>query len=249
MTKAGQVALVSGAAGAIGSAVARKLYADGYQIFGVDLSEERLAALSEELNGIKTMVVDVTDPSAVKQAVDAAAELGGSHVQVLCTATGISDGGAALDEINDELWNNVLTANLQSVYLMCSRVIPHMIGSGGGVILNIASVAGLRGGRSGIAYTASKWGVVGLSQNIASHLGPEGVRCHAICPSRIEGVFTLGKGVEQFPRGVIGRTRDTRRPPFGHPDDVASTASFLASDGAKHLNGLALPVDGGWLAF
>jgi NAD(P)-dependent dehydrogenase (short-subunit alcohol dehydrogenase family) len=243
-----RVALVTGAGGAIGGASARKLHEDGFHLLAVDLSAERLATLEAELDNVTTMVLNVTDATAVASAVSAAAQIGGGHIEVLCTATGISDGGAALDEIEDQMWRDVLEANLYSAYLMCSRVLPYMIGSGGGTICNIASVAGLRGGRSGVAYTASKWAVVGLSQNIASHLGPEGIRSHAICPSRIEGVFTLGN-VKSTARGIKNRSRDTARPAFGKPEDVAAVISFLASDAARHLNGLALPVDGGWLAF
>jgi NAD(P)-dependent dehydrogenase (short-subunit alcohol dehydrogenase family) len=196
-----RVALVTGAGGAIGGASARKLHEDGFHLLAVDLSAERLATLEAELDNVTTMVLNVTDATAVASAVSAAAQIGGGHIEVLCTATGISDGGAALDEIEDQMWRDVLEANLYSAYLMCSRVLPYMIGSGGGTICNIASVAGLRGGRSGVAYTASN------------------------------------------------RSRDTARPAFGKPEDVAAVISFLASDAARHLNGLALPVDGGWLAF
>jgi NAD(P)-dependent dehydrogenase (short-subunit alcohol dehydrogenase family) len=244
-----RVALVSGAGGAIGGAIARRLHRDGFTLFAIDLSAERLGTLSDELGGVATAVVDVTDAEQVESAVAAAAELGEGHVQVLVNATGVSDGAAALDEMTDDMWDRVMNANLRAFYLTSNRTVKHMIGSGGGVILNIASVAGLRGGRSGIAYTASKWAVVGLSQNTASSLGPEGIRSHAICPSRIEGVFTLGQGIERTPRGYISRDRDTMRPPAGNAEDVANVAGFLASDDSKHLNGLAVPVDGGWLAY
>jgi NAD(P)-dependent dehydrogenase (short-subunit alcohol dehydrogenase family) len=167
----------------------------------------------------------------------------------VCNAHGVSDGGASVEELTDELWFRVIQINLNSIYLVCNRVVPTMITRGGGVIINIASVAGLRGGRAGAAYTASKWAVVGLTQNIAASVGAEGVRCHAICPSRIAGAIDLSRGVTRTPKGLFRADRDHGRPGPGKPTDVAALACFLASDGAKHLNGLAIPADGGWLAF
>lgn len=240
-----RVALVTGAAGGIGSAIASQLWSDGYQVVAVDLSAERLADLVTERPGIRTLVADISAPDGVDAAVAAA----GASVDVLCNTAGVSDGGASIEEVTDELWQRVIQINLTSVYLMCNRVVGPMIAGGGGVIVNMSSAAGLRGGRAGAAYTASKWAIVGLSENIAASNGPEGIRCHAICPSRIEGAVAMGKNVTRTPKGVFRAERDAGRPPPGKPSDVATLVSFLVSDGAAHLNGLAVPVDAGWLAF
>jgi NAD(P)-dependent dehydrogenase (short-subunit alcohol dehydrogenase family) len=240
-----RTALVTGGAGAIGSAVVASWHADGWQVIAADLSEERLAALTEKLPGLETVVADVSTTEGVELALAA----GHGEIEVVCNAHGVSDGGASVEELNDDLWFRVIQINLNSIYLVCNRVLPTMISRGGGVIINIASVAGLRGGRAGAAYTASKWAVVGLSQNIAASVGAEGVRCHAICPSRIEGAIALGRGVTRTPKGVFRAERDAGRPAPGKPADVAALACFLASDAARHLNGLAVPADGGWLAF
>lgn len=242
--QAPRTALVVGAAGSIGGAIAERLFRDGYRIVGVDVSEDGLRELSGRIE-CDRVVADVRTGIGVDSAIAAA----GSRVDVLCTTMGVSDGGGSVEEIDDELWARVLDVNLQSVFRLCRGVVPIMQAQGAGVIINIASVAGLRGGRAGAAYTATKWAVVGLSQNIASTLGPEGIRCHAVCPSLIEGAKRMATGVQRSPRADLRRNRDSQRPPAGRPEDVASVTAFLVSDAAAHLNGLALPLDGGLLAY
>jgi NAD(P)-dependent dehydrogenase (short-subunit alcohol dehydrogenase family) len=243
--KGQRTAMITGAAGGIGSAVATRLYHDGYFVIAIDISEERLATLADSLPGIKTVVADISSPASVDDAVAA----GNGAIDVLCNCAGVSDGGAAVEELTDELWDRVLRINLTSIYLMCNRVVTEMVSRGGGVVINLSSAAGLRGGRAGAAYTASKWAIVGMSQNIAASSGVDGVRCHAICPSRIEGAIAMSVGVTRTPKGIFRAERDAGRPKSGKPSDVASLVSFLVSDEAAHLNGMALPVDGGWLAF
>jgi len=238
-------AIVTGAAGGIGSAIARQLAGDGYHVLAADLSKERLDALAGSTANISPVVADVSTVEGVETALEASP----GRVAVLCNAAGVADGGASVEELADETWERVIRVNLTAVYLACNRVTRLMVESGGGVIVNISSVAGLRGGRAGAAYTASKWAVVGLSQNIASSVGVDGVRCHAICPSRITGKVTLSAGVTKTPKGIFRAERDKGRPGPGTPSDVAALTSFLVSDKASHLNGLAIPADAGWLAF
>lgn len=240
-----RTALVTGAAGGIGGAIVAKLAADGIRVVAADLSAERLQTLSATVAGITTVVADVSTPEGVEIAIAAA----GPTIDIVCNSAGVSDGGGSIEELDDAIWERVLRINLTSIYLMCNRVTPGMIERGSGVILNVASVAGLRGGRAGAAYTATKWAVVGMSQNIAASIGMEGIRCHALCPSRIEGAVAMTQGVRRTERGKFRAERDAGRPPAGQPSDVAEVASFLVSDAAHHLNGLAMPIDGGWLAF
>jgi NAD(P)-dependent dehydrogenase (short-subunit alcohol dehydrogenase family) len=242
---AARTALVTGAAGGIGGAIAARLTAEGARVIAADLSADRLESLAAAIPGIETIVADVSTPEGVETTVAKA----GPSIDIVCNSAGVSDGGASIEELDDATWERVLRINLTSIYLMCNRVTPGMIERKSGVILNVASVAGLRGGRAGAAYTATKWAVVGMSQNIAASVGPEGVRCHALCPSRIEGAVAMTQGVRRTERGRFRAERDAGRPPAGKPDDVATVAAFLASDAAHHLNGLAVPIDGGWLAF
>jgi NAD(P)-dependent dehydrogenase (short-subunit alcohol dehydrogenase family) len=240
-----RTALVTGAAGGIGSAIVTKLAADGLRVVAADLSAERLETLAAAVPGIETVVADVSTAEGVESAIAAA----GPTIDVVCNSAGVSDGGGSIEELDDTIWERVLRINLTSIYLMCNRVTPRMIEQHYGVIINVSSVAGLRGGRAGAAYTATKWAVVGMTQNIAASIGPEGIRAHALCPSRIEGAVAMTQGVRRTERGKFRAERDHGRPAPGKPMDVAETASFLINDVSHHLNGLAIPIDAGWIAF
>jgi NAD(P)-dependent dehydrogenase (short-subunit alcohol dehydrogenase family) len=240
-----RIALVTGAAGNMGSAIVAKFASEKIHVVATDLSAERLDDLARAVPDVETVTADVSTAQGVAAAIAQA----GPRIDILVNIAGISDGGASVEELDDAKWERVLRINLTSTYMLCNRVTPGMIEREYGVILNMASVAGLRGGRSGAAYTSTKWAIVGLSQNIAASIGSEGVRCHAICPSRIVGAVAMSRGVERTARGRFRADRDAGRPAPGKPEDIAELASFLISDAAHHLNGLAIPADGGWLAY
>lgn len=239
-----RTALVTGAAGAIGAAFVSRLVGADYLVTAVDISRTRLDVLESEFPVISTCVADVSRPGGADAAVAAA----GGTVDALFNVAGMGDGLHAIDETDDDLWSRVIAANQTSVFLLMQRVIPYMKKQRNGVIINLSSVAGLRGGRAGVAYTASKWAVVGMTQNVAATLGPAGVRCHAICPSSIAGAITLGDGAYSE-EGRRRSARDAGKPAPGQPSDVAELGMFLISGAAKHLNGLTIPVDAGWLAY
>lgn len=236
--------MVTGAAGAIGGAIARRFHSEGANVIAVDIALDRLAQLAESMPGLRTVAADVSTPEGADAAVSGADE----RIDILSNNVGMSDGGATLDEIDDAEWSSVISVNLTSALLVSRRVIGGMLRGGGGVILNMSSVAGLRGGRTGIAYTSSKWALVGMTQNIASSLGPEGIRAFVLCPAIVLGAVTLGN-VAPTARALKNRGRDARQPGPSTPDDVANVAAFLASDEARHMNGIAVPIDNGWLAF
>jgi NAD(P)-dependent dehydrogenase (short-subunit alcohol dehydrogenase family) len=239
----GKTAVVTGAAGSIGRAIVERLHAAKARVIAVDISEERLEALRTEL-GVLTAVADIGTPGGADRALAPAA----GRVDILCNSAGAGDGLGTVDEIPDEVWDRVLAVNLTSAFLLAHRVVPMMLEHGGGTIINIASLAGIRGGRGGAAYTASKWGLVGLSHNIAATLGAEGIRCHAICPGRITGALTLAAG-GITPRGQARRNRDSGRPDPGTPADVAAVVAFLLSDESSYLNGVTIPIDAGWSSY
>jgi NAD(P)-dependent dehydrogenase (short-subunit alcohol dehydrogenase family) len=166
----------------------------------------------------------------------------------LSNNAGISDGGGAIDELDELVWDRVIAVNLTAAFLLARRVVAGMLKSKSGVIVNMSSVAGLRGGRTGVAYTASKWALVGMAQNIASSLGPEGIRAYAICPGVVSGAVVLG-AEPPTPRGILNRGRDQQQPPPTTAQDVANLVAFLVSDESRHLNGIAVPIDSGWLAY
>jgi NAD(P)-dependent dehydrogenase (short-subunit alcohol dehydrogenase family) len=142
----------------------------------------------------------------------------------------------------------VLDVNLTGTMLTCRRLVPDMVARGGGVIVNLCSSAGMRGGRAGAAYTASKWGVAGLTQNIAAMHGADGIRCNAISPGAMN-TGIVGPGDQLSPRGLATVGRDSASPPGVDPSRMASVVAFLAEDAGSWVNGAIIPVDGGWLAF
>jgi NAD(P)-dependent dehydrogenase (short-subunit alcohol dehydrogenase family) len=243
-------AIVTGAAGAIGSACARRLAADGYRVLAADVEADRLksALAGTGGNGGAGEIVPVVADVAGSGGADAIAGAAGGRVDVLLNVAGVGDGLMGIEELDDERWHRVVAVNQTGAFLLTRRVVPIMLARGSGVIINMASVAGLRGGRAGFAYTATKWALVGMAQNIAAGLGAQGIRAHAVCPSAIQGAETLSRGgVSET--GRARARRDSGKPAAGVPGDVAATVAFLVSDEAQHLNGLALPLDAGWLAY
>ena len=150
-------------------------------------------------------------------------------------------------EIDDELWDNVLAVNLTAPMRLCRRLLPLMSWRGGSIV-NVSSAAGLGGSGAGAAYHASKHGLIGLTKHIAFTYGPQGIRCNAICPGGVEtGIGATATPTVQwaFERQLLGIALGERTAP---PDEIATALSWLASDEASNVNGVVLPVDGGWKA-
>jgi NAD(P)-dependent dehydrogenase (short-subunit alcohol dehydrogenase family) len=127
-----------------------------------------------------------------------------------------------------------------------------MVERGGGVIINTASVNGLRGARGGPAYAASKFGLVGLTQHIAATYANDGTRCNAICPGPMGPSKVAGFKSEDMPglsdHGRAMLSRDREKPVAATSEEVAALALFLATDAARRINGACIPVDSGWIA-
>jgi NAD(P)-dependent dehydrogenase (short-subunit alcohol dehydrogenase family) len=235
--------VVTGAAKGIGLAMVQGFVARGYSVVAADIDAPPLHSLKNDLAEVVIVEADVSRPEGADSVVTAAQ----GRVDVLCNNAGISDGSLLLEETSEKDWDDCLRINLTSVFLLCRRSIPLMVSNGGGVIINTSSVAGLRGGKGGAAYAPSKFGMVGLTQNIAASYGTQGIRCNAICPGPVEtDLKTLA------PRSAAGSARlrnSPGRPERARPEDVAAVALWLADDEACLLNGVAIPVESGWLAY
>lgn len=243
MRLANKTAIITGAGSGIGLAMAKAFTREGAKVIGVDIRADRIDALPEAVPGVVPVVADVTNGADIDRIVDVA----GPELDIVCNNAGILDGMAPVDETSDETWKRVLDVNLTATFRLCRQAIPVLLAHGGGVILNTASGGGPRGGRAGAAYTASKFGVVGLTQNIAVTHGPQGIRCNALAPG---STFTnIGEGVDFKESGLHLITRDSEAPLPSAPDRIAEAAVFLVSDEASHVNGVILPVDAGLLAF
>ncbi|HVW33211.1 MAG TPA: SDR family oxidoreductase [Acidimicrobiia bacterium] len=240
---AGRTAIVTGAAQGIGAAMVRLFHRHGARVVAVDLRADLLEHLDAECPGLVPVAADVSSSADADRIMAAA----GERLDIVCNNAGILDGLALVDEVTEEQWERVMAVNLRGPFLLCRRAVPVMTRQGKGVILNTASVAGLRGGRAGAAYTAAKFGLVGLTQNIAAAHGRDGIRCNAICPGSV--LTNVMDGVELSPRGALLPKRDQGKPAPASPEEIAAAALFLVSDEASNVNGVALPVDGGYLAF
>jgi NAD(P)-dependent dehydrogenase (short-subunit alcohol dehydrogenase family) len=247
---AGKVAIVTGAGSSgpgvgTGKAISIVFAREGARVILVDRdlarARETLAQIRQEGGDAIEVVADVTSPDDCRRAVEAALAHAG-RLDTLVNNVGIVAGGGVA-EVSDEQWHQVLQANLTSAMSMSRQAVPAMIRGGGGAIVNIGSIAALRGGGSA-AYAASKAGLIGLTLDTAAQYGAQGVRANYIAPGHLHTPM-----VAEMPAGM----RELRRrigplETEGTAWDVAWAALFLASDEARWITGAILPVDAGTLA-
>jgi NAD(P)-dependent dehydrogenase (short-subunit alcohol dehydrogenase family) len=236
-----RVAVVTGAAGGIGSAICGRLAADGFAVACLDLREREVADLASSLDGARGYGADVRDPVSVRAvAVRIRAELGVPWL--LVNAAGVFS-IQLLADLPDSEWDRIIDTNLKGPFLTCREFLPAMIGARSGCIVNIASTAGVRGGRRRAAYCASKGGLVLLTKSLAVDHGHDGVRVNCVCPGLIDTdmadwIRYDAEAMTQFAAGTpSGR--------IGTPEEIAAAVAFLASDGASYLQGAVMMVDGG----
>ncbi len=251
----GKVVLFTGAAGGVGRAAAVRFAAEGARLGLVDLSRDGLRetqAAVEKAGGVGHAVeADVTRSADVARYAAAVAERWGG-VDCFFNNAGILGDVRALVDYPEETFDRVLAVNVKGVWLGIKTVAPLLRARGGGVIVNTASIAGLRGSRNLVAYTASKHAVVGLTRTAALELAPAGIRVNAVCPSPIDTdmVRALEQGASPanpaaFHERMAG-TIPLRR--YGQPEEVAALVAFLCSADAAYITGGIYTVDGGAMA-
>lgn len=241
-----KVAFVTGAGSGMGRAAAGAFGKRGYAVALVDRDESSGRKTEAELKqaGGACMFTpcDVTDDEAVNRAVAHTLEAFG-RLDAACNAAGIDgEGGRLTAETTEENWQRVLSVNLTGIWRCMRYQIPAMLKSGGGSIVNFASVAGLVGAPTFAAYTASKHGVVGLTKAAALEYARQGVRVNAICPGMIDTPMNahLDKALlaALLVESPMGR--------MGTPEGIASAVMWLCDDGAEFMTGQAIAVDGAW---
>jgi NAD(P)-dependent dehydrogenase (short-subunit alcohol dehydrogenase family) len=247
----GRTAIVTGAGSGIGRATALRLACEGAEVFMADTSGSGLAETGNLMpEGAKHLrrVVDVADEAQVKELVSDAMDAFGK-IDILCNIAGIASTGKghpAVTENERDEWDKVLAVNLIGTMLLIKHVAPHMQARKLGSIVNTASVAGIRSGAGGNAYSASKAGVINLTMTAACDLGDHNIRVNAVCPGLVEtgmtrAVFDYARAHEKAHK--LGARCELRR--YGNPEEIAAAILFFASDDASYITGQALPVDGG----
>lgn len=243
---AGKTAFLTAAAHGIGHATALAFVREGAKVIATDADEAGLAALARE-SGCTTRRLDVLDAEAIATA---AREVG--TVQVLFNAAGIVHPGSVLDYTEAE-WDLAFNLNARSMARTIRAFLPGMLASGGGSIVNIASVAGsVKGVPNRFVYGASKAAVIGLTKAVAADFMTRGIRCNAICPGTVDSPSLAGRIRAQAQ--ASGKTEDEVRAQFvarqpmgrlGTADEIAALAVYLASDEAAFTTGSVMIADGG----
>jgi 3alpha(or 20beta)-hydroxysteroid dehydrogenase len=245
---AGKVALITGAAQGQGAAEARQFAAEGAKVVVADVQYDKARVLVGEIGVSSAMVapLDVTDPEQWDRAVRAAVQAFG-RLDVLVNNAGIAVPPTLLDDVSLEDHRRILAVNLDGVMFGMRAVVAAMKDAGGGSIVNIASIDGLVGVAGMASYTASKFGVTGLTRTGALELGRFGIRVNSIHPGVIASPM-----VDRAPTEVRERLdRLMAQQPIsrmGTPEEVAHLALFLASDESSYCTGAQFVIDGGHLA-
>jgi 3-oxoacyl-[acyl-carrier protein] reductase len=237
---AGKTALVTGASGGIGGAIARTLYRQGAEVTLTGTRADALSALAQELgNGAHVAVADLSAPEAADRLVKQA-ETAMSRVDIVINNAGFARDGLSL-RLRDEDWETVLAVNLTAAFRVTRAALRGMVRRRHGRVVYISSVVGLTGNAGQANYAASKAALIGMAKSIAAEVAARGVTVNCVAPGLIATAMTDRLGNEQLER--IARAIPMDR--LGTPDEVAAAVLFLASPEAAYVTGQTLHVNGG----
>ena len=229
----GQKVVVTGAASGIDRAQAIAFSQAGATVLAID--QQRFA-----LADVQVLIADVTQADTAKQVARFAPD-------ILCNTAGVLDGYATAEATSIDQWQHILDVDLTSQFRLVKAVLPQMLIQHHGVFVNMASIAGLVGGGGGIAYTAAKHAVIGMTKQLDLDYAAVGIRANAIAPGAIDTPMnaTDFAGDGHMAQWVADQTPAKR---WAKPEEVAALTLFLASPAADYIHGTVIPIDGGWLA-
>ncbi|KAF7596080.1 hypothetical protein BBP40_003342 [Aspergillus hancockii] len=268
-----KVVIVTGSSSGIGLATVTAALEEGARVVGVDRSP--VPPQFPDHANFRFVQGDLADTSTPEKVVKTCLEAYGGQLDALVNVAGIPDNCASVDTLSDDIWDVCIAVNLTAAVKMMRAAIPTMRLQKSGSIVNVSSRAGLSGATSGVAYTASKHGLIGVTKNVAWRFKDENIRCNAVCPGGIlrlrAGALIVNDSLTIFP-GVVTNlwavhnssqetdldALETLKPihathmpdgkPYILPEQVAQTILFLVSSRSAQVNGILVPVDNAWSA-
>ncbi|MBN2781124.1 MAG: glucose 1-dehydrogenase [Candidatus Marinimicrobia bacterium] len=249
-----KVVLITGAASGMGRATALLFAQEGGKILATDVNRERLGSLEKEIRKaggeVTALIADMSKEADIEMMIAAAVKQYGT-LDILVNNAGVMDNFAPVADLDDKTWDRVMNINVTGPMKAMRLALKIMLEKDSGIIINIASIGGLHGGRAGAAYTASKHALVGLTKNTGYMYGKTGIRCNAIAPGGVATNISEGIDMEHLPVIVNERIMPgmALNPRFGSSEEIAKAALFLATDESAFINGTVLVADGGWSAY
>lgn len=242
----GKTVFVTGAASGIGRAQVIAFLENGANVFALDVDEQGMKEIAKQYKDCFAYFVgSVAKKMDVEQAVSKAVARF-TKIDILLNTAGILDGYAKTLDTDEALWDQVMNTNVKGTYFVTNTVLPHMLKKKAGVIVNMASIAGLVAGGGGAAYTASKHAIIGYTKQLDLDYCRDGIRANAIAPGAIQTPMNQADfaGDGEMAKWVANETPAGR---WAQPSEVANLTLYLASEAAGYIHGAVVPIDGGWI--
>lgn len=242
-----KVAVITGAAGGIGEATARRMVSEGAKVVIADYSKERAdklaAELSREGHDVRAVYFSAKELPSCKELIEFTVKEYG-RIDILVNNVGGTDlkRDSNIEKLDINYFDEAFHLNLLCMMYLSQQVIPIMIAHGGGNIVNVASISGITADANGTLYGASKAGVINLTRYIATQMGKKNIRCNGVAPGLVLTPAALNNLNEDVRNVFLGQCTT---PYLGEPKDIAATIAFLASDDARYITGQTIVADGG----
>jgi NAD(P)-dependent dehydrogenase (short-subunit alcohol dehydrogenase family) len=249
-----KVAIITGAGSGIGKEISLLFAQEGCKVIASDIHFGNLKILETEViaagGDISILESDISIESDITKLIQFCLDTYGK-IHVLVNNAGIMDNFESIAEVSNDTWEKVFKTNLDGPFKAIRGVIKEFIKQQSGNIINISSIGGLHGGRAGVAYTASKHALIGLSKNTGYLYAKQGIQCNCIAPGAVE--TNIGYTIDQSKITELVKDRILSgmvlNPRTGKPNEIAQIALFLASDKSTFINGSVIVADGGWTAY
>ncbi len=243
----GKVAMITGAGGGVGRAISKRLASEGCKVVLIGRNRNKLQKVASEIGDKKNLLTVATDITKEAEVLSAAEQTISSFdkIDILVNNAGTITDPAPFHESSDDHWNELIDTNLIGTFRMTKAVIPIMMKNGGGNIVNISSVLGMRSIPKVplSVYGVTKAGVIMFTKSIAVEYGQHGIRSNCVCPSTIRSSIIEPYLQDEDAKKILESTFPLRR--IGDPEDIAGTVAYLCSEDARWVTGTVIIVDGG----